>query len=337
MKSLLVTGGAGFIGSDFIRKVVAERPDCRVVNFDLLTYAGNLANLEACRDAANYRFVRGDICDEDAVRRLLEEHSVDHVVHFAAESHVDRSILGPKVFAETNVVGTLVLLQASRAAGVEKYLQVSTDEVYGSLGPEGKFVETTPLAPNSPYSASKASADFFVRSFHETYGMDVRITRCSNNYGPYQFPEKMIPLMVHNALSDKPLPVYGDGLQVRDWLYVRDHSNAILRVLESGTAGAVYNIGGENERANLDVIRCILDQVGKPHSLIRHVEDRPGHDRRYAIDAGKIRSELGWRPETTFEEGIRETIDWYLSNGEWLRGVTSGDYQKYYDTWYGDR
>ncbi len=337
MKTILVTGGAGFIGSDFVRMIISDHPELAVVNLDLLTYAGNLANLEECRDSKRYSFVRGDICDEETVCRVLENHDIDTVVHFAAESHVDRSILGPRVFVETNVVGTVVLLQAAREAGVQRFVQISTDEVYGSLGAEGKFTETTPITPNSPYSASKAAADHLARAFCHTYDMDVCVTRCSNNYGPYQFPEKMIPLMIHNALADKPLPVYGDGQQVRDWIWVRDHSRGILDVVRNGVAGEVYNFGGNSERANLDVVKTILDAVDKPHSLIRHVEDRPGHDRRYAIDSSKAQSDLGWSPEVQFENGIARTIRWYLEQREWLEGVTSGEYQRYYDTWYADR
>lgn len=337
MSTILVTGGAGFIGSDFVRWIMSERTDLAVVNLDLLTYAGNLANIRECEGNPRYTFVRGDIRDADGVKRLFSEHGIDAVVNFAAESHVDRSILGPRAFVDTNVVGTLVLLQAAREAGVRRFLQISTDEVYGSLGPRGRFTESTPLDPSSPYSASKASADLLVHAYGRTYGMDVVITRCSNNYGPYQFPEKLIPLMIHNALQDRPLPVYGDGLQIRDWIFVRDHSRAILLALEGGCAGEVYNIGGDCERANLDVVKTILDHLGKPHSLIRHVEDRPGHDRRYAMDAAKIRRELGWRPEMPFEEGIGQTIRWYQENQEWLKGVTSGEYQRYYEEWYDGR
>ena len=337
MKRILVTGGAGFIGSNFIAMVLSEHPDCFVVNLDKLTYAGNLENLAEFVHHSNTKFVHGDICDGALVGRLLDEHRIDAIVNFAAESHVDRSITGPKVFIETNVTGTLTLLEAARDKKVGRFLQVSTDEVYGSLGPEGKFTERTPLSPNSPYSASKASADHLVRAFGHTWGLPYNITRCSNNYGPYQFPEKMIPLMIHNALNDKELPVYGDGLYVRDWLYVYDHCAAIWRVLEQAPPGEIYNIGGCNEKANLEVIRLILQRLGKPETLIRHVKDRPGHDRRYAIDAGKIMTELGWRPSVTFEEGIVRTIDWYLSNQKWLAHVVSGDYQKYYDQMYGGR
>jgi dTDP-glucose 4,6-dehydratase len=337
VRTLLVTGGAGFIGSDFIRFVIAERPDLAVINFDLLTYAGNLANLRECSDSPRYRFVRGDIRDAAQVADLFSSSRIDSVVNFAAESHVDRSILGPREFVETNVLGTVVLLQAARAHGVRRFLQVSTDEVYGSLGPQGSFTEETPVAPNSPYSASKAAADHFVRAFGSTYGMDVLITRCSNNYGPFQFPEKLIPLMIHNALRDEPLPVYGDGLQVRDWIFVRDHSRALLAVLEQGRSREVYNIGAGAERTNLEVVRTILDVLGKPRSLVRHVKDRPGHDRRYAIDASKTRRELGWKPETAFEGGVERTIRWYLDHREWLEGVTSGEYRRYYESWYGGR
>ena len=337
MKRILVTGGAGFIGSNFIAMVLSEHPDCFVVNLDKLTYAGNLENLAEFVHHSNTKFVHGDICDGPLVGRLMDEHRIDAIVNFAAESHVDRSITGPKVFIETNVTGTLTLLEAARDKKVGRFLQVSTDEVYGSLGPEGKFTERTPLSPNSPYSASKASADHLVRAFGHTWGLPYNITRCSNNYGPYQFPEKMIPLMIHNALNDKELPVYGDGLYVRDWLYVYDHCAAIWRVLEQAPPGEIYNIGGCNEKANLEVIRLILQRLGKPETLIRHVKDRPGHDRRYAIDAGKIMTELGWRPSVTFEEGIVRTIDWYLGNQKWLAHVVSGDYQKYYDQMYGGR
>ena len=337
MKRILVTGGAGFIGSNFIAMVLSEHPDCFVVNLDKLTYAGNLENLAEFVHHSNTKFVHGDICDGPLVGRLMDEHRIDAIVNFAAESHVDRSITGPKVFIETNVTGTLTLLEAARDKKVGRFLQVSTDEVYGSLGPEGKFTERTPLSPNSPYSASKASADHLVRAFGHTWGLPYNITRCSNNYGPYQFPEKMIPLMIHNALNDKELPVYGDGLYVRDWLYVYDHCAAIWRVLEQAPPGEIYNIGGCNEKANLEVIRLILQRLGKPETLIRHVKDRPGHDRRYAIDAGKIMTELGWRPSVTFEEGIVRTIDWYLDNQKWLAHVVSGDYQKYYEQMYGGR
>jgi dTDP-glucose 4,6-dehydratase len=337
MKSILVTGGAGFIGSNFVRMVLEEHPDIRVVNLDKLTYAGNLQNLADVQDRPQYTFVHGDICDGPLVERLLVEHKIDTIVNFAAESHVDRSITGPKIFIETNVTGTLTLLQAARDKGLERFLQVSTDEVYGSLGSDGKFTEQTPLSPNSPYSASKAAADHLVRAFGHTFGLRYNITNCSNNYGPYQFPEKLIPLMIHNALHDKELPVYGDGMQVRDWLYVYDHCTAIWRVLEKAPPGETYNIGGCNEKANIEVVQIILDRLNKPRSLIRHVTDRPGHDRRYAIDAGKIIGRLGWKPSVTFEQGIARTIDWYLSNEKWLAGVVSGEYQRYYERMYTGR
>ena len=345
MTIVLVTGGAGFIGSNFIHYVLQSRNDVQtLVNYDLLTYAGNLENLADIEKDPRYVFVRGDIRDRAAVGELFDKYNFDTVVHFAAESHVDRSILEPELFLTTNVVGTQTLLDAakdhwklalkdkySRAykPGV-RYLQVSTDEVYGALGKTGMFTETTPLSPNSPYSASKAGGDMVVRAYHETYGLPVNITRCSNNYGPCQFPEKLIPLMIHNALDNKALPVYGDGMQVRDWLHVRDHCAAICAVLDKGLPGEVYNIGGNNERANLDIVRLILSALDKPESLIAHVQDRPGHDRRYAIDNGKITSELGWKPIYTFVQGMAETIQWYLNNLEWVEHVTSGEYQQYY-------
>lgn len=337
MKNILVTGGAGFIGSNFVRMALDEHPGCRVVNLDRLTYAGNLENLEGYLENGRHVFVRGDIRDEALVAGILEDHRIDWVVHFAAESHVDRSITGPRVFIDTNVSGTLTLLEAARKRGVEKFLQVSTDEVYGSLGREGRFTETTPLCPNSPYAASKAAADHLVGAFAHTYGLPCNITRCSNNYGPYQFPEKLIPLMIHNALRDRPLPVYGDGANVRDWIYVRDHCTAVWAVLARGLPGRVYNVGGCCEKPNIEVVRIILGHLGKPESLIRYVADRPGHDLRYAIDASRIMEELGWRPSVTFEQGMRATIDWYLRNDAWLSRVVSGDYQKYYETMYGQR
>jgi len=337
MKRVLVTGGAGFIGSNFVRMVLDEHKDALVVNLDKLTYAGNLENLSGFLDRENHRFVKGDICDGELVEKLIDEFQVDSIVNFAAESHVDRSITGPKIFIETNVTGTLTLLQAARDKKVKRFVQVSTDEVYGSLGPEGEFTEETPLSPNSPYSASKAAADHLVKAFGHTWGLAWNITRCSNNYGPYQFPEKMIPLMINNALHDKELPVYGDGLYVRDWLYVLDHCKAVWKVLTEAEPNEVFNIGGCNEKTNLEVIDIILERLGKSKSLIRHVTDRPGHDRRYAIDAGRIMRKLGWKPSVTFEEGIRATIDWYLQNGAWLKRVVSGDYQKYYRSMYGDR
>jgi dTDP-glucose 4,6-dehydratase len=337
MRSILVTGGAGFIGSNFIRMALADHPGVRLVNLDKLTYAGNLENLAEVQNHDQYAFVHGDICDGPLVERLLDEYKIDAIINFAAESHVDRSITGPKIFIETNVTGTLTLLQAARDKGVERFLQVSTDEVYGSLGSEGIFTEQTPLSPNSPYSASKAAADHLVRAFGHTFGLPYNITRCSNNYGPYQFPEKLIPLMIHNALSDKELPVYGDGLQVRDWLYVYDHCTAIWRVLERAAPGEIYNLGGCNEKTNIEVVEIILSRLNKPRSLIRHVTDRLGHDRRYAIDAGKIMTQLDWKPSVTFEEGIARTIDWYLGNEKWLAGVVSGAYQQYYEKMYAGR
>lgn len=337
MKSILVTGGAGFIGSNFVRMVLEEHPDCFVVNLDKLTYAGNLENLADVQNHDRYRFVHGDICDGSLVERLIDEHQISAIINFAAETHVDRSITGPKIFIETNVTGTLTLLEAARDRNVERFIQISTDEVYGALGAEGNFTEQTPLSPNSPYSASKAAADHLVRAFGHTWGLKYNITRCSNNYGPYQFPEKLIPLMIHNALNDKELPVYGDGLQVRDWLYVYDHCTAVWKVLEQAPPGEIYNVGGCNEKTNLEVVDMILARLGKPKSLIRHVKDRPGHDRRYAIDAAKIMSELGWKPSVTFEQGIARTTDWYLDNPQWLANVVSGQYQQYYERMYGGR
>ena len=337
MRRILVTGGAGFIGSNFVRMVLSEHPDCFVVNLDKLTYAGNLENLAEFMEHENHKFVKGDICDGVLVEKIIDEYQVDTIVNFAAESHVDRSITDPKAFIEANITGTLTLLEATRDKDLARFVQVSTDEVYGSLGPEGMFTEQTPLSPNSPYSASKAGADHLVRAFGHTWGVKYNITRCSNNYGPYQFPEKLIPLMINNALNDKELPVYGDGLQVRDWLYVYDHCTAIWQVLEKAPAGEIYNVGGCNEKANLEVIDLMLSRLGKPKSLIKHVTDRPGHDRRYAIDAGKIISELDWRPSVDFAEGLNKTIDWYLQSQQWLDNIVSGEYQKYYESMYSDR
>ena len=337
MRRILVTGGAGFIGSNFVRMVLSEQSDCYVVNLDKLTYAGNLENLTGFLDHPNHKFIKGDICDGTLVEKIIDEHQIDAIINFAAESHVDRSITEPKLFIETNVTGTLTLLEAARDKKLERFIQISTDEVYGALGPEGKFSEETRLSPNSPYSASKAAADHLVRAFGHTWGVKYNITRCSNNYGPYQFPEKLIPLMINNALNDKELPIYGDGLYVRDWLYVYDHCTAVWKVLAEAPPGEIYNIGGCNEKKNLDVVRLILGRLGKPKSLIKHVTDRPGHDRRYAIDATKIITELDWKPSVTFEEGINKTIDWYLQNHKWLSNVVSGDYQKYYDSMYSNR
>ncbi|MHC4647126.1 MAG: dTDP-glucose 4,6-dehydratase [Planctomycetota bacterium] len=337
MKRLLITGGAGFIGSNFVRFVLSEHQDCFIVNLDKLTYAGNLENLAGFENHPNHKFVKGDICDGELINRLVAEYQTKVIINFAAESHVDRSITEPKVFIDTNVTGTLTLLEAARDRKLEGFIQISTDEVYGALGPEGKFTEQTPVSPNSPYSASKAAADHLVRAFGHTWGVRCNITRCSNNYGPYQFPEKLIPLMINNALNDKALPVYGDGLYVRDWLYVYDHCTAVWKVLTEGAPGEIYNIGGCNEKANLEVVELILNRLGKPKTLIKHVTDRPGHDRRYAIDATRIINELDWRPSVSFEEGINKTIDWYLQNKKWLVNVVSGDYQKYYEVMYGNR
>lgn len=334
---VLVTGGAGFIGSNFVRYMVKKYPEYQIVNLDLLTYAGNLENLKEIENKPNYKFVKGDIADHEFINEFFAEEKFDYVINFAAESHVDRSITEPEIFVRTNVQGSQVLLDAAKNIGVKKYLQVSTDEVYGTLGETGYFTEETPLAPNSPYSASKAGADLLVRAYHETYGMPVNITRCSNNYGPFHFPEKLIPLMIINALHDKDLPVYGDGLNVRDWLYVEDHCEAIDTVLHKGVVGEVYNIGGNNEHTNIEIVKTILKYLGKPESLIKFVKDRPGHDRRYAIDATKIRTELGWEPKHTFETGIKETIDWYLENKDWWENIISGEYQQYFKQQYGDR
>lgn len=334
---ILVTGGAGFIGSNFVRMILAEHKDCFVVNLDKLTYAGNLENLQGFLEHPNHRFVRGDIGDASLITRLIDEHKVDAIVNFAAESHVDRSLVDADVFIETNVKGTLTLLKASLDKKIPRFIQVSTDEVYGSLGPQGLFTEQSPIQPNSPYSASKAASDHLVRAFGHSFGLNINITRCSNNYGEYQFPEKMIPLMINNALHDKPLPVYGDGLYIRDWLYVYDHCTAIWKVLTAGRSGQVYNIGGNNEKTNLEVVGLILERLKKPKTLIRHVADRPGHDRRYAIDSSKTMRELGWKPSVTFEQGIVKTIDWYLANTAWLNHVVSGQYQSYYQSMYANR
>ena len=335
--NVLVTGGAGFIGSTYVRLARAKRPGDLVVNVDVLTYAGNLENLRDLEHDPNHVFVCADIRDGAAMLDLMRRHAVEAVVNFAAESHVDRSIQSARPFLETNVGGTLSLLEAARTAGVRRFLQVSTDEVYGSLGPTGAFEETTPLAPRSPYSASKAAADHFVMAFHHTHGMDTVITRCSNNYGPYQFPEKLIPLMILNAFEGEALPVYGDGLYVRDWIHVEDHCEAIDLVLAQGVTGDVYNIGGENERPNLDVVRAILRLAGRDESLVRHVPDRPGHDRRYAMNARKIRDGLGWRPRHQFEEGLAATVAWYRSNLGWAGRVRSGAYRDYYKQQYSQR
>lgn len=332
MTKILITGGAGFIGSNFVKYMIDKYPDYEIVNLDALTYCGNLENLKSIEFKDNYSFIKGDIRDKDLVSDIVKD--CDYVINFAAESHVDRSIEDPEIFIKSNVLGTQVLLNASKKANIKKYLQISTDEVYGSLGSEGYFTEKTPLQPNSPYSASKASADLIVRAYHNTFGMPVNITRCSNNYGPYQFPEKLIPLMISNALEDKPLPVYGDGKNIRDWLHVYDHCSAIDLVLHEGKIGEVYNIGGNNEKQNIDIVKLILEDLGKDESLIKFVDDRLGHDRRYAIDSTKIQKELGWMPKYTFEVGIKETIQWYLDNQDWIEQVKSGEYQKYYKKMY---
>ncbi len=334
MNTILVTGGAGFIGSDLVRLILEEEPGWRVMVYDFLTYAGNLDNLKGHLDNPRLDFIKGSICDQDAVGQLLGSGDISHVINLAAESHVDRSILGPKGFAETNVLGTVVLLEAAREAGVKRFVQVSTDEVYGSLGPEGSFSEDSPLAPSSPYSASKAAADHFVEAFGRTFDMPVLTTRCSNHYGPFQFPEKLIPLMILNAMNDEPLPIYGDGLQVRDWIHVRDHTRALLAVLKQGEPGRTYNIGGGNECTNLDVVRSVLQVLDKPESLIRHIEDRPGHDRRYSMNTGRLEAELGWEAQMVFEDGIEKTVQWYVDNRAWLDSVTTGEYRNYYSAWY---
>jgi dTDP-glucose 4,6-dehydratase len=334
MKNILVTGGAGFIGSNFINHILNERDDYNIINLDKLTYAGNLENLKPSEIKKNYTFIKGDITNAELVRYIFEKYKIKNVINFAAESHVDRSILGSEIFYRTNVIGTNVLLETSRRFEVEKFLQVSTDEVYGSLGAEGLFTETTPISPNSPYSSSKAGADMMVQSFYHTYKMPVVITRCSNNYGSLQFPEKLIPLIIINALNNKKLPVYGDGMYVRDWIYVIDHNKAIDLVFEKGRTGEVYNIGASNEMRNIQIIKLILEHLKKSEDLIQYVKDRPGHDRRYAIDSSKIQQELGWAPTFTFESAIAKTIDWYLGNKDWWERIISGEYQKYYKQQY---
>lgn len=323
---LLVTGGAGFIGSNFINYICNKHPDYTIINVDSLTYAGNLHNLTAVSNMENYSFLRASILDKVQLEPLFQK-GIDVVVNFAAESHVDRSIVDPNVFVMTNVLGTQNLLDLAKKYGIQKYVQISTDEVYGSLGATGLFSETTPLAPNSPYSSSKAGADLLVRAYYETYGLPINITRCSNNYGPNHFPEKLIPLMIINALHDKKLPVYGDGLNVRDWLYVEDHCRAIDLVIHNGVAGEVYNIGGNNEHTNISIVKLVLELLNKPETLIEYVEDRLGHDRRYAIDATKIKKELNWKPEYNFETGIRETVRWYLEHQDWWESILNGSYQ----------
>ena len=335
--TIIVTGGAGFIGSNFVFHMLQAHPDYRIVCLDKLTYAGNLSTLEPVLKQDNFRFVKADICDRQAVDKLFQEEKPDIVVNFAAESHVDRSIENPGIFLETNIMGTAVLMDACRKYGIQRYHQVSTDEVYGDLPldrPDLFFTEETPLHTSSPYSSSKASADLLVMAYYRTYGLPVTISRCSNNYGPYHFPEKLIPLMIANALADKPLPVYGNGENVRDWLYVEDHCRAIDLIIHNGKVGEVYNVGGHNEKRNIDIVRIICQELGKPDSLIVHVEDRKGHDRRYAIDPAKIHRELGWLPETKFEDGIKKTIKWYLDHKKWWQDIVNGEYQEYYAKMY---
>ncbi len=352
MKTYLVTGGAGFIGSNFVLYMLKKYDDVKIVNIDKLTYAGNLENLKEVENHPNYVFRQVDICDQAAVAALFQEFDFDYVVNFAAESHVDRCIADPEIFVKTNVLGTVNLLNNAKLAWQTgddqykdgcKFLQVSTDEVYGSLGETGYFMETTPLDPHSPYSSSKASADLFVKAYHDTYKFPVNITRCSNNYGPFQFPEKLIPLIINNTLAHKDLPIYGDGMQVRDWLYVEDHCKAIDMVVRGGKVGEVYNVGGHNERPNIFIVKTILAYI-KEHvdpavgeHMMKHVEDRKGHDRRYGIDPEKIKKDLGWYPETCFEDGIKLTIQWYLDHMDWMKNVTSGEYQKYYQKMYADK
>ena len=337
---IIVTGGAGFIGGNFVHYMLKEHPEYQIICLDKLTYAGNMETLEPVMDNPNFTFVKADIADRDAVYALFEKEKPDVVVNFAAESHVDRSITDPGIFLQTNIIGTGVLLDACRIYGIKRYHQVSTDEVYGDLPldrPDLFFTEETPLHTSSPYSASKASADLLVMAYHRTYGLPTTISRCSNNYGPYHFPEKLIPLMIANALNDKPLPVYGKGENVRDWLYVEDHCRAIDMIIHKGRVGEVYNIGGHNERTNLQVVKTVLKELGKSEDLITYVTDRPGHDRRYALDPAKIHAELGWEPLTLFDEGIKKTVKWYLENREWWEHIISGDYQQYYEKMYKNR
>lgn len=336
MNKILVTGGAGFIGSNFIKILLSEL-DFEIVNLDALTYAGNLENLKEIENNKRYTFIRGEIQDKPLVEKIIEEYGIDSIINFAAESHVDRSILDAKPFIDTNIQGTLTLLESSVKHKIKRFLQVSTDEVYGSLGKTGLFTEKTPISPNSPYSASKASADHLVMAFVNTFDIDALITRCSNNYGPYQFPEKLIPLMILNTRDEKKLPVYGDGMQIRDWIHVEDHCRGILTVFENGRSGEAYNIGGNCEKPNIEIVKLIIDSLGKSEDLIDYVKDRPGHDRRYAIDSSKIKEELGWEPRIKFEDGIKETIDWYLTNSEWCDNLRSGAYLEYYKKQYEDR
>lgn len=337
---IIVTGGAGFIGGNFCHYMTGKYPDDTIICIDKLTYAGNMETLEPIMNKPNFKFYRADICDRKAIYRIFEDEKPDIVVNFAAESHVDRSITDPEIFLQTNIIGTSVMMDACRKYGIRRYHQVSTDEVYGDLPldrPDLFFTEETPIHTSSPYSSSKASADLLVMAYHRTYGLPCTISRCSNNYGPYHFPEKLIPLIIANALNDRPVPVYGEGKNVRDWLYVIDHCRAIDLIIRKGTVGEVYNIGGHNEKANIDVVKIVLKALDKPESLITYVKDRPGHDRRYAIDPTKIHNELGWLPETKFEDGIKKTIEWYLANKPWWEHIISGEYQNYYEKQYGNR
>lgn len=348
MKTYLVTGGAGFIGSNFVHYMLKRYSDIRIINLDKLTYAGNLENLKEVESNSSYTFIQGDICDKELIEKIFSENDIDYVVNFAAESHVDRSIKEPEIFVVTNVIGTVTLLNAAKNAWEidggfkegKKYLQVSTDEVYGSLGETGYFTETTPLDPHSPYASSKTSADLMAKAYFDTYKMPVNITRCSNNYGSFQFPEKLIPLLINNCLNHKSLPVYGDGLNIRDWIYVEDHCKAIDMVMNKGILGEVYNIGGHNERTNIQIVKTVINYLQEhvdkeiTEDLITYVEDRKGHDQRYGIDPTKIKEELGWYPETTFEVGIEKTIEWYLQNNEWMKNITSGEYKNYYNKMY---
>lgn len=334
---ILVTGGCGFIGSNFIRMKIENDQDCEIVNVDKLTYAGNLENLADVESNSRYQFFQGDIGDREFIISVLNETKPNAIVHFAAESHVDRSILDSGPFVQTNIVGTQVLLDCAREADIERFVHVSTDEVYGSLGDDGFFTEETPIAPNSPYSASKASSDMLVRSYFETFGFPALITRCSNNYGPYQFPEKLIPLFISNALKDKSLPVYGEGINIRDWIHVLDHCRGIDLTLKNGKVGEVYNFGGRCELKNIELTKTLLELLGKPESLIQYVQDRPGHDHRYAIDCTKAENELNWNPKVDFRSGLKETIDWYLSHQDWVDRIQSGEYLNYYEKQYGKR
>ncbi|KEK20654.1 spore coat protein [Bacillus manliponensis] len=331
---LLITGGAGFIGSNFIRYIINKYPSYHIINVDALTYAGNLENLRTIENKTSYTFIKGDISNSTFINHLFETERFDYVLNFAAESHVDRSIIQPGIFVQTNIQGTQNLLHAAKQYRIKKYIQISTDEVYGTLGDNGLFTEETPLAPNSPYSASKASADLLTRAYYETFGLPINITRCSNNYGPFHFPEKLIPLMIINALHNKHLPIYGDGLQIRDWLHVEDHCRAIDLILHNGCIGEVYNIGGNNEYTNIEVVKEILSYLKKPESLIQYVKDRPGHDRRYAINSTKLQTELGWFPIHNFHTGIQQTVQWYIENEHWWQKIISGEYKKHYDTQY---